>query len=227
MPGLVRAIAIIVSRGVPSPWIREPYIWPAPCGYCSLSIRGNCSEQLLEHLLGLSCLLDGLGLVEIHRLADDDERDHAHTVVWRAFDAVDSLLVEGHGDLFIHLALEGFGPVGEHPLDAFGVVRLVSRDEGDGVAGRGNDEVGLEHHCAFLAFVEHLDLMVGGLGGAGQQKTGERGRDGDFVSHDIAFPLMTDSTVGACIGPTSVNDFATTQTDRIESRKGRIARGLQ
>src|SRR6478752_2913012 len=99
---------------------------------------------------------------EVRRRTDHDHGDHAHAVVGQALDAVDAGLVEGHCDVLTVLAHE-WGRIGrQHALDGFGVVTLVGGDKFDGVAGGDFYQRRFEHHQAFGALVEHVDLDLGG-----------------------------------------------------------------
>ena len=74
-------------------------------------------------------------------------------------------------ELFARLAFERFSPLRDHALDGFGVVALVGRQEGDRVAGRNLEEIGLEHHRTLITLIEHLDLVVSGLGAGALEKS--------------------------------------------------------
>jgi hypothetical protein len=85
----------------------------------------------------------------------------------RAFDAVDSGLIEFYGYMLTVLASEGGPAVRQHTLDTLGIMSLVSRHELDGVAGRNPYESWLENHHSFSALVQHFDFHFGRIGTTG------------------------------------------------------------
>jgi hypothetical protein len=62
-------------------------------------------------------VLDGFGFVGVDRLTDNNKCDHAHAVVRRALDALNTLLVELHRIFLIHLGLECLSPFWDHSFN--------------------------------------------------------------------------------------------------------------
>ena len=123
-------------------------------------------EKLREYGLGLARLFDGLSRFDIDGFADADQRHHAHRVVRRALDAVDTFRGYRHYVFLVELALERFDAFREHALDCFHVMSLVGRDEPYRVSGSCHDQVRNEDHRTFVALVEHQDFEFRRMGRA-------------------------------------------------------------
>ncbi len=80
-----------------------------------------------------------------------------------AADAIDAVLLEGDGDLFVHLAREGFSAGFLAASRGWSsALWLLSVGTNYRIARRDLDDRRLEHHRARRALVEHLDLDFGG-----------------------------------------------------------------
>src|SRR5215212_314706 len=131
-------------------------------------LRGQLAEQRRHDLLRPARMGDGLRFVLISWCSDDNQRDHAHGVVWQAFDAVEAWLIEGDCNVLIDLSDKGRGIGRYHALDRLGVVPLVGRYELDRVTGLDLHQRGLEYHDAVGSLVEHFHLDFGSTGPAAE-----------------------------------------------------------
>src|SRR5690625_4792252 len=131
---------------------------------------GDLREGFFHSRSRLAGELGLFGLLQIDRLADLNGHHHARAEMRRALDAIDAFLFQRDREFLVDLAAEGLCTLGDHALDRFGIMALVGRDEGDGVAWLGGDEIGLEHHQPLFTLVEHLNFMRLGLGREGNRR---------------------------------------------------------
>src|SRR5216683_3792389 len=119
-------------------------------------------EQALEFGFGLAGKCRGIDLVDIHRVADDDDSHHAQRRVWLADDHVDAGFGEGDGGVLVHLGIERRCTRGDHAGDRVDFVPFVGRDESYRIAGSDAHELRVEYEETARSTVEllHLDLFA-------------------------------------------------------------------
>jgi hypothetical protein len=125
-----------------------------------------------------------LGCRKIHRFSYNDGRHHSGSGVRSAPNAIntgrgerDRLgLVEAQPDLV--------GPVGQHALDALGIVALRRRYEGNRVTRFDAHDIGRVHERVGATLVEHLDVSSSGESRASAKHGGDaEKREWNQITH--------------------------------------------